>query len=560
MTEEVEYSCGHILPASGNQITQYSCGHQFQQGQEGEVILNSPDQVFASTEQSNEYTCPHGHKLKLSKPSAEAFSQYGKNNIENIEDTEIFQSKKAGPIRVLIPLPENKIDAGEDLFFPADREPIEEVEEVHEEREPKTFEVTPENIDFLTLPATTDYTNGGQLKISPPYNFELAKNSRAGIPYDGNDTQVVNNPGVLCPSIPKTWTGELEPELSTKMNIKRPIRIPWNETNEGVKTTKMCVKAPYKPTWNELCEPNTDEGYEWEAPPKPEFEQENFDLNFPDMGRKFKVIEPDDEGEILLPGKKTILEAENVGGDEVEGLPRSDWNRDCIPENKDTMLYRGIPKPEFEETKNEEILLEGIPFTLDWNKVNEEEAPLSMLLPGKKKVLEIEKKEDQFPGTPKNWDDKLQRQRAMNMKYKGEFIPQDFDMIKEQDFQMPESDDIIVNDDYNTCDNNIVRPVKAVISKINEGVEEEDVQDIDVLEGITRQEIRLPGIEDMLKTAPKKSKRVKKEVNNQEILEQYNYQQPQEGPHVVKRSRKGMQKSGRGKVEYLRDDNYNIGV
>lgn len=559
-TSHIHYSCGHVVEET----------KEDNNGQE--VVLNSADQVFGG---DNYCHCddPYCHceenqqqeiiqntkdsKTLLRKPNEDEFASYSKNNIEEKEE-EIFRTQKTGPIRVLIPLPDNQIEKGDEMCYPAEREPVQEIEEIYEK--PKVFEVVPENIDFMTLLAQIPKEKEEIREITPSEKLDLIANPNKQ-PY--LNTQIVNNPSELFERLPSNWNETNEQNLASKMQIKRPFRVPWNQTNEQEKAVKMRIKAPKKLTWNETNQENEDDRFNIDALPKPEFERENFDFLVPDSGRRFKVIEPDDEEEVCLEGRKKIFEVENQEGGEVKGGYRPDWNRDCEPENNIRQEYRGIPKAAFEETKGEDLLLEGIPFSLDWNSKNQEEAPLSMLLPGKPKPLVIENEERyEEPGVPKNWNLSNQKQRAMHINYDKTRIPQDFDMIKEQDFHMPESDDIIVNDDYNTCDANIVRPVKAIISKINEGTESEDIQDIDVLEGVTRQELQRYGevLQPMQNNYYGYQQQELRSVPGQKLKTTYK----KSSKPVVQQYETSVRVPGKLKergIEYLRDDkNYNFEI
>lgn len=545
-TKQVRYSCGHVVEEP-NEMYQVNNNAQ-------EVILRSPDQVFTNGEpycqcDDNVCHCNEEYILYQQQQNQEQVQ------VQEQEDPGIYRTQKTGPIRVLIPLPENQIEGTDYMCFPAEREQVEEIEEIVEQ--PKPFEVVPENIDFMTLLAQPPVEKVPIHEITPSEKLEIPKNLPKQ-PY--TNTEIVNNPSELFERVPSNWNETNEENLATKLQIKRPFRVPWNQTNEEEKAVKMRIKAPKKPTWNELNQENQDERFNIDAQPEPELVKENFDMLFPDHGRKFKVVEPDDEGEVNIEGKEKIFEMEGQEGGEVMGGYRPDWNRDCCPENNCQNQYRGVPKPDFEETKESDFPIDGIPFSLNWNEKNQEEAPLSMLLPGRPKPIVIVDQEPYFePGKPKDWNDYNQKQRAMHINYDKTRILQDFDMIKEQDFHLPENDNIIVNDDYNTCDANIVRPVKAIISKINEGTESEDIQDIDVLEGVTRQELQKYGEvlqpygynyntseqpQTVLKAGPKKSKKVTKPQQQQY---QTNFNVP---------SRR-IKRSG---VEELRDDNYNLEI
>lgn len=504
---------------------------------QGQISSNKQNITYVPTKNKIVTLCPHGHRIK---EPIESESSQGDPNEKKI-------TIPKGPLRIFIPILENEIVPGGRFEFPAERERKPDEEEIIYEKPPppKPFTVVPENIDFLTLEGVVPQPDPPVFEEETKEPFTIERNPKQKEPY--KDQEIVNNEGVLCERLPVNWNETNEKTLSTRMNIKRPIRIPWNETNEGVKTTKMVVPAPYKPTWNEINEPKPDEGYEYQAPEKPDLEPEKFDMDFPGQTKIFKNVESDDETDFSLKGKPKIFEEET--GEEVEfiGKPRRNWNRDCEPKNNQSMIYRGKPKPDFEEIKTDNFPFPAQPYNLSWNKVNEEEAPLSMLLPAKEKIFETDYGEPfEYFGKKGNWNDIIKKQNAHPLCIPGEFIPQDFDMIKEQDFFLPENDDIIINDDYNTCDNNIVRPVKAVISKVDEVSEQEEDFNVDVLEAVTREELRKYNIDDgeVLRSQRPKKKNVKKQI-------------PQPEPQVTqfKNPRRNRPKKSSNQYQ-LRDDNY----
>lgn len=479
-TKERYYKCGHKVELADEENEEFcQC-----EGDNEEVYQNQ-EQIYASTKLRslnkviNENEGAEEIILNEIPPDMA---------IDYLDEMGVSHDKQRGPIKVLIPIPDNEIEKGEELIYPAATLPVveEEIIEIPPRIEYKEVRIVPENVDLLNIEGKLPEYPEPIIEQAPGDKLELEGNHGLRTPYQNQE--IVNDPPLELKSQPIDFK-DLRPDLSTKLNIKRPYRAPWNLVNEGVKTTKMFVKAPKKLTWNETNEKQNDE-YIWEAPPKPDFEISKFDLPYHEGQRVFKDLKIDDEiPELPIPGREKILEVESMEPfPPIEGQEKRDWNRLCEPQNKENTLYKGIPKPAFQEQKPDELEYIGEPFTLNWNKVNEEDTPLSLTVPGKNQILEPERLERlDYPGIEKNWNHLNEQEKPENLYFEKQFIPKDFEMVIDNNFQLPDDDAIITNDDYNTCDNDISRPVHAIISKVNEEKEEdEEMGDIDVLAGITR--------------------------------------------------------------------------
>lgn len=494
-TKERYYKCGHKVELADTEVINTNnegyceCDEGYCQCDDA-VVLQNPEQVFAPSKLRSLGKVTNekegGEEIILNEIPPDMAIDY-------LDDMNINHNNQKGPIKVLIPIPDNEIEKGEELVYPG--QPVEleeEIVEVPPKIEFKEVRIVPENVDVLNLEGKLPEYPEPVFEEAPGENFELKSGPVIKPPYQNQE--IVSDPPVELKSQPIDFK-DLQPDLSTKLNIKRPYKAPWNLVNEGVRTTKMFVKAPKKLTWNETNQEQNDE-YIWEAPPKPEFEITNNDLTFKEGERQFKDLEIDQEqeAEVDIKGKEKIMEVESLEPHIIQGQEKRDWNRLCEPKTGDDYIYRGIRKPDFQVEqlkKEDQVEKYGEPFSLNWDKVNEEETPLRMALPGKPRIIEIDKQDkfDPIPGKYDKWNDinVADSDNPILLDYPKTKITPDFEMVLDNNFQLPDSDAIIYNDDYNTCENNIVRPVKAIISKVNEEKEfEEDYEDIDVLEGITR--------------------------------------------------------------------------
>ena len=221
------------------------------------------------------------------------------------------------------------------------------------------------------------------------------------------------------------------------------------------------------------------------------FETKNFTLYFKDSGKQFRKIDIGNNEVIMLKSQKRILRPlekseENtleLGG---KGFVFPKW--DPIPMHAQVLNIENskVEKP------LENIPLDRIDFPAvrnkrqDWNVVNNTTSEATInLLSNEKPLTEQNVRPITIPAdniNNNNWNDKVRKQKGVKLAFPSKKdwlldISKEVNLVFEQD-----SDDVIVNDDYNNVQCPQMRPITATIIRVNEDDETSSVSSYDIFQ------------------------------------------------------------------------------
>ena len=222
-------------------------------------------------------------------------------------------------------------------------------------------------------------------------------------------------------------------------------------------------------------------------------ETNNFTLYFQDSGKQFRKIDIGNNEVITLKSQKRVLRPlekseENtleLGG---KGFVLQKW--DPIPMHAQVLNIENTKL----EKPLENIPLDRIDFPpvrnkrQDWNLVNDttSEATINLLSEPKplteQKVRPISIPADNIDNS--NWNEKVRKQKGVKLAFPSNKnwyldISKEVNLVFEQD-----SDDVIVNDDYNNVQGPLMRPIQATIIKVNEDDETSSVSSYDIFQNL----------------------------------------------------------------------------
>ena len=239
-------------------------------------------------------------------------------------------------------------------------------------------------------------------------------------------------------------------------------------------------------------------------------EIENFDLNIDESGRNFGplrvqkknlnykgIIKPKEKEK---PDKKkynyneTILDSNDALEYEAE-YKRKDWSKNSHPMSGRPFTLEKKHKPNLYTKNVERITLRQSYKPKDWNKIIKQRNEIKINMPIRKKRQTITKQRAQpiiIKGKGKekgNWNDVIQKQDDSKVQIGKSIKKYNFLLSKENDLYIEnETDEILVNDDYNIVEENYARPVRAYIRKVDDYTEESVSSDYDILNQIHRHE------------------------------------------------------------------------
>ena len=419
--------------------------------QEMQVIQKPmPVQILLPIEQ-NEIDYPLGLEI-YGKKKEEKKVLICPENIENLNVSKAYST--------IVPQFENlNISKTEDVF--CERTVTEKKEEIAEEEEEVEEKV--EEVEEKEEEEPKEVMVDNNLKEKRYDNTLISKNNEIAVKGKIFDFNKDN-----------------KAEVITNMNVSGKTRISWNDTNEGIKTTKLNIE--------------TEGG----------FSTDKFDLflNKSVFGKFDNLhIENNTYNYDGIPPKKkySSSEANIETNDEIEypaEYTPSNWNEIAEPMSGRPFTIRTQKNWPLFTTKGDKLTLKYAYRTKDWNKLikTRREVQINMAIRKRKKGA-LSKQRVQpviIKGTNKNknnWNDIIKKQKESNIKInKTEKEDNNFTFAKgDEVFIENQSDEILVNDDYNIVEQNYTRPIRANIHKVQEYSEEESKSsDYNVLNGIEK--------------------------------------------------------------------------
>ena len=408
--------------------------------------------------------CPENiENLNVSKAYSTIVPQFENLNISKTEDVfceRTVTEKKEEIVEEEEEEVEEKVEEVEEKVEEVE-EKVEEVEEKVEEVEEKVEEVEEVEEKEEEEEEPKEVMVDNNLKEKRYDNILISKNSEIAVKGKIFDFNKDN-----------------KAEVVTNMNVVGKNKISWNDTNEGIKTTKLNIE--------------TEGGFS--------IDKFDFFLNKSVFGKFDNLhIENNNYNYEGIPPKKkySSSEANIETNDEIEypaEYTPSNWNEIAEPMTRKPFTIRTEKNWPLSTTKGDKLTLKYAYRTKDWNKLikTRREVQINMAIRKRKKGA-LSKQRVQpviIKGTNKNnWNDIIKKQKESNIKIdKTEKEDNNFTFAKGDEVYIEnQSDEILVNDDYNIVEQNYARPIRANIHKVQEYSEEESKSsDYNVLNGIDK--------------------------------------------------------------------------
>ena len=427
-------------------------------------------------------------------------------SVQFMNDMMINPTINFTPIRVLLPIPDNYIQ----------KQAILEVRSKEEKEEEKNIneELCPENVDLLNIskaysipiPSFDNLTienhemliSSSQIKTKP-ITKKIIKPKPKKVIKPKIEQKIKPKPKkVIKPKIEQKIKTKSEPKMLKKVEKKNleiennfwnisPTERKWNGPIKIVKTNKFDIEENEK-NWNELIKKETADKFEVMKKKKEKFNyltKNKFELKYKDSGKIFKTIDISDNKEIsLLTAQKDVnknspTEVSNLSLGGKGFVPRV-WSP--APYHANSMTLQKGNNPNLKIISTDMAIPPAYKRRDDWNLVNikKSENPINIIT--EEKILV---KKNMPPLTiinkslPKNkWNDIIKREKCAKMVFKScnkiekknkKWI---LSIMKENDFNfIQETDEVIINDDYNAVYMPQMRPINVTILKMRDNEE-----------------------------------------------------------------------------------------
>ena len=411
-------------------------------------------------------------------------------SVQFMNDMMINPTINFTPIRVLLPIPDNYIQ----------KQAILEVRSKEEKEEEKNIneELCPENVDLLNI------SKAYSIPI-PSFDNLTIENHEMLISSSQIKTKPITKKiikpkpkKVIKPKIEQKIKTKSEPKMLKKVEKKNleiennfwnisPTERKWNGPIKIVKTNKFDIEENEK-NWNELIKKETADKFEVMKKKKEKFNyltKNKFELKYKDSGKIFKTIDISDNKEIsLLTAQKDVnknspTEVSNLSLGGKGFVPRV-WSP--APYHANSMTLQKGNNPNLKIISTDMAIPPAYKRRDDWNLVNikKSENPINIIT--EEKILV---KKNMPPLTiinkslPKNkWNDIIKREKCAKMVFKScnkignknkKWI---LSIMKENDFNfIQETDEVIINDDYNAVYMPQMRPINVTILKMRDNEE-----------------------------------------------------------------------------------------
>ena len=289
-----------------------------------------------------------------------------------------------------------------------------------------------------------------------------------------------------------------QPKTKPKPKPKRPKK-PKKPKKKPVKkkpVKKIIKKEPEKETDEEITESET-----------PVLDIENFDLSFEETGRQFgplkvrkmsynyrgvKKPKPKEKPEKKKYEKNEMIfdsnDALEIDADFNKNL---NWGENSFPMTGRPFTIEGKEKPMLYKKNVEKITLKQAYKPKDWNKTIKERNVIKINMPTRKKRQNISKQRIQpiiLKGTAKaNWNNVIKKEHDSKLEIDKSIKKANFVFSKGNEVYIEnDTDEILINDDYNIVEENYARPIRAYIRKVEEPTEESATSDYDILNHIRK--------------------------------------------------------------------------
>lgn len=159
-------------------------------------------------------------------------------------------------------------------------------------------------------------------------------------------------------------------------------------------------------------------------------------------------------------------------------FPKVDWNKNSIPMSGRPFSIEKKPRPTLSSSNVEKLSLKNCYNPVDWNKSINKRKEININMTMKKEKSKNLSKQRVQPvilkGNEKNWNKINKKENDVKLSIDKSIKKDNFQLSKENEILIEnDTEEILVNDDYNIVEENYSRPIRANIRKVPDNLEEE---------------------------------------------------------------------------------------
>ena len=327
---------------------------------------------------------------------------------------------------------------------------------------------------------------------------------------------------------------EKKPEKVVKKVIKKPKKPkkPVQKRPKKKVVKKVVKKVPNKA--EEIPDDITEsENQETEPEPEPEFDFANFELNLAETGRKFGPLKTvqnkvynykaeEKPKEEVKPEKmrfeqnEMLLEENEKVEYEAEYPKNIDWNEDTIPMSGRPFTLEKKQRGPLLANKAGVLTIRQAYKPKDWNKNIKERNEIKINMPTRKIKRQTLSKQRVKPvilvaKEKSNWNKVIKKENETKLQIDKSIKKTNFVLSKENEVLIEnETEEILINDDYNIVEENYSRPIRANIRKIEDITEESVSSEYDILKNIHKHESQFNQFKELVSESIK--------INGQKVI------------------------------------------
>ena len=337
------------------------------------------------------------------------------------------------------------------------------------------------------------------------------------------------------PEEPEPKKEQKKPEkVIIKKVVKKPVKKPVKKRPPKKIVKKVIKKVPSKKVPEEIPDDITEsENQETEPEPEPELDFANFELNLEETGRKFGplkkvqnkvynftgVKKPKQEikpEKMKFEKNEMLLEKNEKVEYEAEFPKNIDWNENTIPMSGRPFTLEKNQKAPLLANKAGVFTIRQAYKTKDWNKNIKERNEIKINMPTRRIKRQILTKQRVKPvilvaKEKSNWNKVIKKENETKLQIDKSIKKTNFVLSKENEVLIEnETEEILINDDYNIVEENYSRPIRANIRKIEDITEESVSSEYDILKNIHKHESQFNQFKDLVSESIK--------INGQKVI------------------------------------------
>ena len=327
---------------------------------------------------------------------------------------------------------------------------------------------------------------------------------------------------------------EKKPEKVVKKVVKKTKKPkkPVQKRPKKKVVKKVVKKVPNKA--EEIPDDITEsENQETEPEPEPEFDFANFELNLAETGRKFGPLKTvqnkvynykaeEKPKEEVKPEKmrfeqnEMLLEENEKVEYEAEYPKNIDWNEDTIPMSGRPFTLEKKQRGPLLANKAGVLTIRQAYKPKDWNKNIKERNEIKINMPTRKIKRQTLSKQRVKPvilvaKEKSNWNKVIKKENETKLQIDKSIKKTNFVLSKENEVLIEnETEEILINDDYNIVEENYSRPIRANIRKIEDITEESVSSEYDILKNIHKHESQFNQFKELVSESIK--------INGQKVI------------------------------------------